>query len=156
MESADDLQLTPPEIKLAAREIVDNLGPTKSRAVYHWAYERFVKWCEERTVKHYTESVLLAYFAHLVTSAKMKSSTLWSNYSMIKCMLNIKHGVDISQFTKLRAYLKKRGEGYRAKKSKVFSKSDFDKFMSEADDFIYLLHKVRYANKYETCHNENI
>lgn len=74
----DDLQLTPSDIKLAARELVDNLGPTKSREVYHWAFQRFVNWCAERIVNNYTESVLLAYFAHLVTSSNLKSSTLWS------------------------------------------------------------------------------
>jgi hypothetical protein len=51
--------------------------------------------------------------------------------------------VDISKFLKLRAFLKKTSEGYTAKKSKVFTKDEFDKFLFEAPDKLYLGLKVK-------------
>ena len=62
---------------------------------------------------------------------------MWSHYSMIKSLLSIRNGVDISRYLKLRAYLKKQNEGYTAKKSRVFTKENFEKFIFEAPDEIY-------------------
>ncbi|XP_031355976.1 uncharacterized protein LOC116180226 isoform X2 [Photinus pyralis] len=72
----------------------------------------------------------------------MKSSTMWSQYSMIKALLNLKHGLDISKYMKLRAYLKKQNEGYTPKKSKVFTKEQFEDFLNNAPDEQYLGIKV--------------
>uniref|UniRef100_A0A6P7F1Y2 Uncharacterized protein LOC114325464 n=1 Tax=Diabrotica virgifera virgifera TaxID=50390 RepID=A0A6P7F1Y2_DIAVI len=61
---------------------------------------------------------------------------------MIKSELVIRKNVDISKFLKLRAFLKKTSEGYTAKKSKVFTKDEFDKFLFEAPDKLYLGLKI--------------
>ena len=92
---SEDLSSLPPEVVELANEVTSNLLPTKSREVYQCAYNRFMRWCSEKGIKSYSETVLLAYFGNL--SAKMKSSTLWSQYSMVKSMLNLKNGVDISK-----------------------------------------------------------
>lgn len=93
----DDEINTPPEILDRAKEVVSNLLPNKSREVYECAYNRFLNWCNEKNVKSYTESVLLAYFSELLSS-KMKASTLWAQYSMVKATLNLKNGVNIEKF----------------------------------------------------------
>ena len=140
MISCEDISSTPPEIMEIAKEVTLELLPQKSREVYECAYNRFIQWCTEMNVKTYTESVLLAYFANL--SATMKSSTLWSMYSMLRSTLNLKNGFNISGYSKLKAYLKKQNVGYKPKKSRVLTKEQMDQFLNSAPDLQYLMIKV--------------
>ncbi|KAJ8975489.1 hypothetical protein NQ317_012211 [Molorchus minor] len=103
------------EIVEAANIAISNLLPTKSRSLYDIAYNRFKKWCAEKNVQVYSENVLLAYFSE--NAKNYKSSTLWAQYSMVKCLI-IYDNIDISKFPKLIAFLKRTGDGYQAKKSK--------------------------------------
>lgn len=135
---------TPPDVDDIAKAATNDLIPTKSSRVYNHAYERFLTWCNDKNISNYSENVLLAYFFEMTTKLKMKSSTMWSQYSMIKSLLNIKHGLDISKYMKLRAYLKKQNEGYTPKKSKVFSKDQFEDFLNNAPNEQYLGIKVSY------------
>lgn len=139
-EDDEELSNTPPEVVETAKEVVLNLLPPKSREVYECAYNRFLRWCEEKNIKSYSENVLLAYFANL--SSKMKSSTLWSQYSMVKATLCLKNGIDIEKFSKLRAFLKRQNDGYRPKKSRVLTKEQVDQFLKYAPDKQYLMMKV--------------
>uniref|UniRef100_A0A6P7G4Q9 Uncharacterized protein LOC114334138 n=1 Tax=Diabrotica virgifera virgifera TaxID=50390 RepID=A0A6P7G4Q9_DIAVI len=131
------------EIESAANDALARLGPSKSGIKYRLAYKHFQEWCDTRGVRQITEDVLLAYFNIMENENKWKSSTMWSRYSMIKSELVIRKNVDISKFLKLRAFLKKTSEGYTAKKSKVFTKDEFDKFLFEAPDKLYLGLKVK-------------
>ncbi|XP_031327417.1 uncharacterized protein LOC116181409 isoform X2 [Photinus pyralis] len=140
--SDSELNCTPPDVLAIAKTATNDLIPTKSSRVYNHAYERFLTWCNEKNITNYSENVLLAYFCELATNLKMKSSTMWSQYSMIKALLNLKHGLDISKYMKLRAYLKKQNEGYTPKKSKVFTKEQFEDFLNNAPDEQYLGIKV--------------
>lgn len=130
------------EIEVLANEAVSSLGPSKSIEKYSAAYNHFVNWCNSKNVTVYQENVLLAYFNSMVIEKKWKSSTLWSRYSMIKSQLAIKKDINIGKYLKLRAFLKKSNEGYVAKKSRVFSKEEFERFICEAPDDSYLGLKV--------------
>lgn len=138
------VQCTLPEVAEAATAAVDvnYLLPTKSSIVYQAAYQKFIRWCDEKNVHNYSERALLEYFFELETKMKMKSSTMWSQYSMIRSLLNIKHGVDISKYLQLRAYLKKQNEGHVPKKSRGFTKEQFEQFLYEASDERCLGHKA--------------
>ncbi|KAJ8984073.1 hypothetical protein NQ317_006571, partial [Molorchus minor] len=103
-------------------------------------YNRFKKWCAEKNVQVYSENVLLAYFSE--NAKTYKSSTLWAQYSMVKSCLIIYDNIDISKFPKLIAFLKRTGDGYQAKKSKILPKSEIDRFLSSADDKEFLMIKV--------------
>lgn len=129
------------DIDEAAGRATLDLLPRKSRVQYEIAYEKFVKWTEKKGVSgKYTENVFLAYFEE---KAKIwKSSSLWSNYSMIKAMLRIHSDVDISKHFKLIAYLKRQGEGYHPKKSKILTRDQIEQFLKCAPDDEYLLMKV--------------
>ncbi|KAJ8914666.1 hypothetical protein NQ315_017363 [Exocentrus adspersus] len=88
----EEFTLTPPEIIEAAKEIEANLLPEKSQKIYKQTYKKFFDYCTQK--KSYSENVLLVYFGEL--SKKMKSSTLWSVYSMLRATLNIYNKVDIT------------------------------------------------------------
>ncbi|KAJ3643572.1 hypothetical protein Zmor_026274 [Zophobas morio] len=130
----------PPDVLEEAQNVVLNLLPTKSREVYECAYTRFIKWCEGKKIQTYSENVLLVYFSELAT--KMKSSTLWSHYSMVKATLNIKNGIEIGKYSKLKAFIKKQGEGYVPKKSRVLTNEQIEVFLDTAPDFKFLMMKI--------------
>ncbi|KAJ8971088.1 hypothetical protein NQ317_006501 [Molorchus minor] len=129
------------EIVEAANIAISNLLPTKSRSLYDIAYNRFKKWCPEKNVQVYSENVLLACFSE--NAKNYNSSTLWAQYSMVKSCLIICDNIDIGKFPKLIAFLKRTGDGYQAKKSKILPKSEIDRFLSSADDKEFLMIKVR-------------
>lgn len=132
----------PPDVAEVAREVVLNLLPSKSREIYECAYKRFIKWCEEKNVKTYSENVLLAYFFDL--AKVLKSSSLWSQYSMVKATLSLKNGIEIEKFSKLRAFLKRSGDGYSPKKSRVLTSEQIEVFLKDAPDRKYLMMKVSF------------
>lgn len=130
----------PADILESAEAVYLNLLPPKSRQVYELAYQRFMDWCKEKNVQNYAESVLMVYFSNLTKT--VKPSTLWSQYSMLRSTLDIKNGVDISKYSKLRALLKRQSDGYIPKKSRVFTKEEVDRFLDMAPDNVYLMMKV--------------
>lgn len=136
----DEMMLTPPEIAEAATSASSELLPKKSIKLYEKTYEDFISWCSDKNVSRYSESVLLAYFAHIAEKGLIAS--MWPKYSMIKATLNLKHGVDISKFPKLVAFIKRKVEGHVPKKSKVFEKEHVAKFIADAPDHKFLLTKV--------------
>ncbi|KAK5648217.1 hypothetical protein RI129_003109 [Pyrocoelia pectoralis] len=72
-----------------------------------------------------------------------KSSTIWTNYSMQRTMLNIKQNTDISKFARLIASLKTFSQEYQPKKSKILECKHITKFLSEAPDNIQCSPKSR-------------
>ncbi|KAL0808689.1 hypothetical protein ABMA28_013120 [Loxostege sticticalis] len=86
-------ELTPPELSLIAQNDSENILPEKSKSRYISTYDEFIAWREEKKANSFSENVMLAYFSEL--SAKLKPSTLWSRFSMIKSMLKIRNNVDI-------------------------------------------------------------
>lgn len=131
------------EIEKAAQEAVGQLLPRKSGEQYKKQLSEFMKWCKERNVVELTEEkVLLAYF--LEKSKKLKASSLWSMYSMLKATIATDMGVDISKFSKLTAFLKRQNEGYKPKKSKILDADNIEDFLEKAPDDEFLAQKVRF------------
>lgn len=98
------------------------------------------------------KSILLVYLAE--RSKEVKSSTLWSIYSMLTSTLKVKENVDIRKVPKLVPFLKKTvsrtssqvSVGHQAKKSMVLTREQINHFLTEADDNIYLLVKTLFLN----------
>jgi hypothetical protein len=84
---------TSPELKNIADCAVSNLIPEKSKR------------CNKNIVQTVSENVVLAYL--MEKSKTVKSSTLWSTYSMLKLTLNIRDGIGVTKFLKLVPFLKK-------------------------------------------------
>lgn len=153
MDSSDEesVNCTPPEISKAAEDVKLSLLPSKSKKIYDKVYEEFVRWCNGKNVKNknYTESVLLAYF--LEKSKYYKPSTMWSYYSMLKATLNVHDNIDISRYARLIAFLKRKSDGYKPKKSKILSREEIELFLREAPDDLYLMMKVSSNFMFSQC-----
>lgn len=61
---------------------------------------------------------------------------------MVKAMLQFNENVDISRFSKLRAFLKNQSVGYQPKQARTLTREELVKFVKEAPDQQYLLAKV--------------
>lgn len=94
----------------------------KSRSHYSKCYAAFKEWAADNKAFLLSEDVFLAYFSYQAT--KLKTSTLWNRYFMLRVTVLKNDSVDISQFKKLKAFLKEHNECSSAKKSKVFLKSN--------------------------------
>lgn len=67
---------------------------------------------------------------------------------MLKTTLKINENLDIAKYLKLTAFLKRKSDGFQAKKSKILSSENVEKFLSEAPEEIYLATKVNKKNIY--------
>lgn len=133
-----------PEICDQAEIASLNLLPAKSKTLYENAYKSFTDWKNSSKIKSSSERVMMAYFNKL--SNQYKPSTLWSQYSMLKTCIILHEKIDVSDYHTLSAFMKRQSHGYQAKKSKVLTTDEINKFIKEAPDDIYLLTKVRAIN----------
>ena len=119
-----------------------DLLPEKSKTIYMTTFETFLKWKREHKAKSSSESVFMAYFSAL--SKKYQASTLWSIFSMLKTNLKVSEDLDIDKYLILKAFLKKKSEGFRNKKSLVFSPENVKEFLEKAPDHEHLVTKVNF------------
>lgn len=138
--SDSEMELTPDIIRKEAQNIIEDLLPQKSKERYIKSYNDFMKWRSDKKVKSLSESVFLTYFNDL--SKRVKPSTLWSVYSMLKTTMTTRHNVNLKNFDKLTSFLKRQSEGFRSKKSKVLTAQDVETFLNQAPDEVYLATKV--------------
>ena len=75
--------LTPEHIIEMARKAEEDLAPTKSKKLYEVAYEKFINWCAKNKIENYTESVLIAYFSHIINNLH------WKNKQRVLCRSSI-------------------------------------------------------------------
>jgi integrase len=140
IDSDEYENLTPPEVVEKAAKVCENLLPSMSKERYEHAYNQFMDWRLKNKVNSFSEKILVAYFGDL--SAKYKSSTLWSIYSMLRGTLIAKHDVNIAAYYKLKALLKKESVNYVAKKANVLTNDDIKTFIETAPNELYLLTKT--------------
>lgn len=140
IDSEQDEIYVPEHILNEAATATADLLPDKSKKIYEKEFRMFSEWREANSIKGVNEEVLLAYFSN--KSKKVKPSSLWSYYSMLKSTILINENVDISKYCKLHSLLKKQTVGYTPKKSQIFEKHHIKKFLNEAPDEKYLFMKV--------------
>lgn len=128
------------EIKSIAAAVKDSLLPSKSKDLYEKTYNAYRKWCSDKKIKKTCEDSILAYFNSDLS--QYKSSSLWSKYSMLRSTINLREGVDISKFPSVIPFLKRKGEGYKPKKSLILTKDHIDEFLIKADNKDDLFNKV--------------
>lgn len=133
-------EFIPEVIKDAAQNVSINMLPDKSKQLYTAAYNAFKKWRRDQGTNSFCEDVFLAYFSD--QAKKYSPASLWPIYSMLKLTVNSYNNINISEYKRLLAYLKKLNKGYQVKKSQVFTKENISKFLNEAPDEVYLCEKV--------------
>lgn len=117
--------------------------PEKTRQRYEVSYHQFMNWKEAKDPDSpLSENVLMAYFGEL--SEKIKPSSLWALYSMLRSTLNIYNNVDITQYLQLRSLLRNKANGYKPQKSKTLTSQEVNQFLEEAPDDPYLFTKVSF------------
>jgi hypothetical protein len=83
---------TPPEVTERANAAIAIIIPGKSKIQNERAYIQFREWYTTKNVVRISEKMLLAYLDE--KSAKLKPPTLWSTFSMLKAMLNVKENIN--------------------------------------------------------------
>ena len=139
-DSDSEISPTPPEIVLQAATALNSILPEKSKDRYEKVYQKFIEWSMDNHVSTYSENVLLAYFNNLTKT--YKPSSLWAIYSMLRATLNIRHNINIENYSKLKAYLKRQSDGYKSKKSKILTAKEIKTFLEQAPDREFLFMKV--------------
>jgi hypothetical protein len=128
-------------IKEATKAASCSLLPTKSQERYKQTYENFIEWYAMKDAEEISENVFLAYF--LEKSNVLKSpASLWSEYSMLKLTISVNKNLDISKCERLKMFIKRKNDGYQARKSQVFSRDTVVKFLLDAPNEIFLMKKV--------------
>lgn len=130
----------PPEILKKANEVINNLTPATSRPKYESAYKHFMDWRAAQRITSFSEEVFLIYFSEL--SETLKPSTLWAKYSMLRSMVDIKHNFNIHDYSRLIAFLKQNGKGFKSQKAQTLSAEQVNQFLREAPDSEFLATKV--------------
>jgi hypothetical protein len=102
---SDSEENLPSKVELGAQSAIDTLILAKSKRALRDSVQIFCG----------TEKVVLAYFAE--QSGKLKPSSLWCRYSMLRTLVSILKMIDISQYYQVVAFLKRKSEEYRPKKS---------------------------------------
>ncbi|KAJ8665125.1 hypothetical protein QAD02_006787 [Eretmocerus hayati] len=126
------------DFEAEGQAIKDSLLPIKSAARYQATYDKFIKWMSQNKTAELTKDLLLVYFTEL--AMKKKAPSLWSDYSMIRSVVNLKYNFDIGNYVNLKSLLRNNMKGYEAKKSRVFTWAQFQTFL-QSDNF-YLAMKV--------------
>lgn len=112
--------------------------PEKSKERYEKTYRFLKTWLKKKPIN---EKTLLAYFV-LRNKTLTSPGSLWAEYSMLKATIFLYDSIDISKFAVLIAFLKRKNVGHKAKKASVFKKQEMEKFLTEAPDENFLIHKV--------------
>lgn len=92
-ESEMKIDCTPPDLRSEAKLAMENLLPAKSKEKYMKVYENFMIWKNDKKVNIFSETVFLAYFNEIAKTKK--PSTLWAIYSMLKCTVHVKNGINL-------------------------------------------------------------
>ncbi|XP_063626717.1 uncharacterized protein LOC134798255 [Cydia splendana] len=120
--------------------LVETLIPAKSKEKYLNVYDGFIKWKDQNNEKSFSEKVFLNYFNEI--AKKLKPSSLWGIYSMLKTTMRAKHNIYLQDYFNLRVWLRKRSVGFKSSQSKILTQENIRKFIDEAPDAQYLAAKV--------------
>lgn len=137
---SDDESETATSLQERAQKARDGCLPVISCKRYKEQYATFLRWKKQNKFKTTTEDMLLVYFNEKLD--KMKPSTLWSIWSMLRSMLALKEDIDIRKFTLLKSFVKTKNAGHKKKKAHVLTSEQIRSFLISAPDEQYLLTKV--------------
>ena len=83
---------------------------------------------------------LMPYFGYM--NAEFKPSSLWAIYSMLRSTIGVKHNINIANYRKLLAFLKRQSSGHKSEKSKTRTAAEVNKFIKETPNLVHLFTKA--------------
>ena len=93
------------ELNAEADRINGNkLLPAKSRKRYEHVYKLFTEWQSEKKCSSFSEEILIVYFNE--KAKKLKPSSHWSIYSMLRVTIKLNQNIDIANYGKLKSIRK--------------------------------------------------
>lgn len=116
--------------------------PLKSSDRYELLYKTYQDWKKENhaSLSNNEENNLLVYFK--ILKGKVKPTTMWSVWSMLRKTLGTKENINIKNFISLKSFIKNANKGYVPQKAFVLKWHQIIKFINEAPDSIDLAKKV--------------
>lgn len=133
------------DIHKEAEDVLRNLGPKVSNDQYEKGFDKFWEWRTKRGVDENelpNEDQIIVFIKNRQELYNYKPSSIKPMISMLKSQILKRFGFDISNYHKLKLYVKELSEGYETTKAEVFSEAEWAKFITEAPDREHLLHKV--------------
>lgn len=140
-EEINILKCTPPEVEDQIKAEKEQLIPEKSKKEYKRIYNDFKAYLKQINTSKISENTVHGYFIHLAKK-KYQYSTLWKHYSALKKTFLVQDNIDIEQFKKIIPYISSFRKDYVPKQSNVFEPEQIEKFMNDADNKTYLIHKI--------------
>lgn len=114
----------------------------RSQFLYQETYVGFKQWMDDKKYEKITEPMLLEYFEEI--SEKLKSSTLWARFSMLKNKILENDNLCIGDYKNLLKFLKVKSIGYKRKESNFLSPDEIKDFLTKAPDTLFLATKVNF------------
>lgn len=116
--------------------------PKKSADRYKLVYNDYKVWqtTNKASLSNSEESNLIVYFKAL--STRLKPSTLWSVWSMLRKTLITRENVDLTKFHNLKSLVKNNAKGYKPKKSLILKWDELSRFIKTAPNKEYFVTKV--------------
>jgi len=113
---------------LSVEEILKNIGPVKSEKAYESLWQDFISFANTYDPKLLEEVHFIRYFHHL-KQLDLKSSTLWTKYSMLNNTFQRMTGEKLQKFPRLTLLLKSYQRGYTRKVAQTFTLQEFQTFI---------------------------
>jgi integrase len=123
-----------PSLRLV-EAILEDLLPHKSKAAYDKAWKNFHNHCRIKKGEKPSEAHFMGYFDYLSREKKLKTSTMWSTFSMLNQCNQIEFGDRLQDaFPCLKVQLKQYNSGYVRKVAKVFTNFELNDFMAKTHE----------------------
>ncbi len=116
------------ESSSSINEIMDMIGPLKTSKAYDSLWADFMTFAQVSNPSCLAEEHFMRFF-HQMHKNGLKSSTLWTRYSMINNVYQRKTGWKLQKFLRLPLQLKRYQQGYKRKVAKTFTLCEFQAFM---------------------------
>ena len=121
-----------------------DLLPEQSRAEYIRRYEEYKRVLKTHKLLRSEEESALVWL-ELLKEKSFSASTLYSYWSCIKSCLEVFESVPASGWFLVRKWLKNYAAGKFADTAPVFTAAEVEKFMVEAEDRIFMRHKLAFG-----------
>ena len=136
---SEDLEEEVRDFKAEGQMITNNLLPPKSIVRYNQIYDEFKRWTEFNKIELTTINENILFFDGLMK--KLKPTTVWGQWTMLKTTLNLRHGIKINEFEKFKSLLKNHSKGYKPKKAQLLTWEQVQQFLN-SEGHVYLAHMV--------------